>query len=124
MIIETVEIAGQQVSFKASAAIPRLYRIKFGRDIFKDLLNLNGAFKKAVNEQESMKNTDLEIFENVAYLMAKHADPSQPDNIDDWLEQFDMFAIYEVLPVILKLWALNINTQIDSKKKLEEVAAK
>ena len=124
MIIETVEIAGQQVSFKASAAIPRLYRIKFGRDIFKDLLNLNGAFKKAVNEQESMKNTDLEIFENVAYLMAKHADPSQPDNIDDWLEQFDMFAIYEVLPVILKLWALNINTQIDSKKKLEEVAGK
>ena len=87
-------------------------------------MNLNGAFKKAVNEQESMKNTDLEIFENVAYLMAKHADPSQPDNIDDWLEQFDMFAIYEVLPVILKLWALNINTQIDSKKKLEEVAAK
>ena len=32
-ITKTVEIDGKEVIFKASAAIPRIYRIKFGRDI-------------------------------------------------------------------------------------------
>ena len=56
--------------------------------------------------------------------MAKHADPTQPDNIDDWLDQFEMFAIYEVLPVILELWSVNIATQVESKKKFEKQAGK
>ena len=33
----TIEIDGRQVPFKASAAIPRIYRMKFQRDIFRDL---------------------------------------------------------------------------------------
>nr|DAX65525.1 MAG TPA: tail assembly chaperone protein [Caudoviricetes sp.] len=124
MAIKTVEIAGKQVSFKASAAIPRLYRIKFGRDIFKDLISLKGLVKDSEEGEVTLSNADLEIFENVAYLMAKHADPTQPDNIDDWLDQFEMFAIYTVLPVILDLWSVNIATQVESKKKFEKQAGK
>ncbi len=124
MAIRTVEIAGKQVSFKASAAIPRLYRIKFGRDIFRDLISLKGLVKDSEKGEITLSNADLEIFENVAYLMAKHADPTQPDNIGDWLDQFEMFAIYEVLPVILELWSVNIATQVESKKKFEKQAGK
>ena len=124
MATKTVEIAGKEVTFKASAAIPRLYRISFNRDIFKDLINLQGAVKSSETGESTLSNADLEVFENVAYLMAKHADPTQPDDINDWLDQFDMFAIYEVLPVILDLWTQNINTQIESKKKLEKLAGK
>ena len=124
MATRTVEIAGKQVSFKASAAIPRLYRLKFGRDIFKDLISLKGLVQSSEEGETTLSNADLEIFENVAYLMAKHADPTQPDNIDDWLDQFDMFAIYEVLPVILELWTANIATQVESKKKFESQAGK
>ena len=124
MAIRTVEIAGKQVSFKASAAIPRLYRIKFGRDIFRDLISLKGLVKDSEKGEIALSNADLEIFENVAYLMAKHADPTQPDNIGDWLDQFEMFAIYTVLPVILELWSVNIATQIESKKKFEKQAEK
>ena len=51
-----------------------------------------------------MEIEDLEIFENVAYIMAFHADPSIPKTIDEWLEQFEMFSIYEILPEILELW--------------------
>lgn len=116
MAIKTVEIAGKEVTFKASAAIPRLYRISYNKDIFKDLINLQGAVKSSETGESTLSNADLEVFENVAYLMAKHADPTQPDDINDWLDQFDMFAIYEVLPVILDLWTQNINTQIESKK--------
>ena len=35
-----IEIDGKQVPFRASAAIPRIYRMKFGRDIYKDLRQL------------------------------------------------------------------------------------
>lgn len=124
MATKTVEIAGKEVTFKASAAIPRIYRISFNRDIFKDLINLQGAVKSSETGESTLSNADLEVFENVAYLMAKHADPTQPEDINDWLDQFDMFAIYEVLPVILDLWTQNINTQIESKKKLEKLAGK
>ena len=124
MATKTVEIAGKEVTFKASAAIPRIYRISFNRDIFKDLMDLRGAVRSSETGESTLSNADLEVFENVAYLMAKHADPAQPDDINDWLDQFDMFAIYEVLPVILDLWTQNINTQIESKKKLEKLAGK
>lgn len=36
-ICKKIEIDGQDVLFKASAAIPRIYRLKFQRDIYKDL---------------------------------------------------------------------------------------
>ena len=42
-LIKKMDIDGKQVSFKASAAIPRIYRIKFGRDIYKDLNTLEKA---------------------------------------------------------------------------------
>ena len=45
----TIEIDGKQVPFKASAAIPRIYRVKYGRDIFKDLMKL----EKALNENKA-----------------------------------------------------------------------
>ena len=32
-VTKKIEIDGKEVTFKASAAVPRLYRIKFGRDI-------------------------------------------------------------------------------------------
>lgn len=50
--------------------------------------------------------------------MAYHADNNIPGNIDDWLDQFEMFSIYEVLPEILSLWETNLMTDVESKKKL------
>lgn len=67
---------------------------------------------------------DLEIFENVAYIMAYHADNSIPASIDEWLDQFDMFSIYEVLPQILELWGDNLATEVAAKKGLAEVNGK
>ena len=36
-IKKNITIDGMEVPFKASAAVPRLYRLKFRRDIYKDL---------------------------------------------------------------------------------------
>ena len=40
----------------------------------------------------------LEMFENIAYIMAKHADPSIPDSPEEWLDNFSTFSIYQILP--------------------------
>lgn len=93
--------------FRSSAAIPRLYRIKFKRDIFKDLTELEKSYKGKTDEGEEMQIEDLEIFENVAYIMAWHADPTTPGTIEEWLDEFEMFSIYQVLPEILELWGAN-----------------
>ena len=125
MLQKTVNICGKEVNFRSSASVPRLYRIKFGRDIFKDLSKLEKSYKeKASEEGSSMEIEDLEIFENVAYIMAFHADPTIPKTIDEWLEQFEMFSIYEVLPEILELWGTNLITDVQAKKNLKKVTGK
>ena len=125
MIEKTIDISGQQVKFRSSATIPRLYRIKFKRDIFKDLTKLEKAYSKKEKEgDEDLEIDDLEIFENVAYIMAYHADPTIPKTIDEWLDQFEMFSIYQVLPEILELWGSNMLTDIEAKKGLAEVSGK
>jgi hypothetical protein len=116
MLKKTVEICGHEVTFKSSAAIPRMYRIKFKRDIFKDLTRLEKAYKDKGNEGSDFEIDDLEIFENVAYIMALHADPSIPSTIDEWLDEFEMFSIYQVLPEILELWGSNLFTDAQAKK--------
>ena len=121
---KSVVISGKEVRFRSSAAIPRLYRIKFKRDIFKDLTKLEKSYKGKTDDGEEMQIEDLEIFENVAYIMAYHADHNIPEDIDDWLDQFEMFSIYEVLPEILELWGTNLITDVESKKNLNAVAGR
>ena len=124
MIERTITISGKDVAFRSSATVPRLYRAKFKRDIFKDLSKLEKSFTKKTDEGTELQIDDLEIFENVAYIMAFHADPSIPKTIDEWLDQFDMFSIYEVLPQILELWGDNLMTDVEAKKGLAEVNGK
>ena len=119
-MMKTVDIDGQPVPFRASAAIPRIYRIKFGRDIYKDLRSLEQAVGDGDPENSSLDTFSLEMFENIAYVMAKHADPSIPDTPEDWLDSFSTFSIYQVLPQIIELWGLNLKTDVDSKKNFTE----
>ena len=114
MLQKTVNINGRDVTFRSSAAIPRMYRVKFKRDIFKDLTKLENSVKD--KDKRNLEIDDLEIFENVAYVMALHADPTIPENINDWLDQFEMFSIYEVLPQILELWGSNLFTDVSARK--------
>jgi len=124
MIERTITISGKEVPFRSSATVPRLYRAKFKRDIFKDLSKLEKSYTRRTKDGDELQIEDLEIFENVAYIMAYHADPSIPGTIDEWLDQFDMFSIYQVLPEILELWGENMATAIDSKKNLPAPSGK
>lgn len=128
---KTIMIGGVECNFKSSAAVPRMYRMKFGRDIFVDLQHLKNQIdiqeRLAKERKESGEVSDadfesslpiesLEMFENIAFIMHKHGDKTQPSDIDEWLEQFETFDIYEVLPEILELWNVE-NLQTSSEKK-------
>lgn len=116
-IMKKIDIDGQEVAFKASAAIPRIYRLKFQRDIYKDLRSLEKSIGDEDPENSNLDLFNLEMFENIAFVMAKHADPSIPDNPEDWLDGFNTFSIYQVLPQLIELWGLNVKTDVEAKKK-------
>lgn len=124
----TIKVGGAELRMRASALIPRLYRFRFGRDLIKDMTQLEKAYKKAMSLKEDATDDekqdaelgvlDLTIFENVAWAMAKNADPNVPNDPDEWLDTIDgVFSVYEVLPQILDLWTAGLETTSKPEKK-------
>lgn len=113
-----VTIDGKEVKFRATARTPRLYRVLIGRDMIQDMNKLMKAYERKKKNDDDLDIIDLQIFEDVAYAMARHANPDMEEKTaDEWLDTFDMFSIYEVLPHILELWAINTKQTSTSKKK-------
>ena len=104
------------MTFGASAAIPRIYRNKFHRDIYKDLHDLQKSIDEKDPENSALDSFSLELFEDISYIMAKHADPAIPNSPEEWLDGFNTFSIYQVLPQLIELWGLNVQTDVESKK--------
>lgn len=135
---KTITISGIECKFKSSAAIPRIYRLKYGRDIFVDMVQIQKKVeaqerqKKALKKQyekegKAFEENDfssglpldsLEMFENIAYIMHKHGDKEQPDTIEEWLDQFETFDIYQILPEIVEMWNLENRQMSEAKKKI------
>ena len=120
----TIEIDGKEVAFKVSAAIPRIYRLKFQRDIYKDISLLEKSLGDNSEEESNLDLFSLEMFENIAFIMAKHADPSIPDEVEEWLDEFNTFSIYQVLPQLIELWGMNIKTDAEAKKNFVQQSVK
>ena len=122
-----VKIDGKEVGFRATALTPRIYRHKIGRDMIQDLNKLQASYNKATRlpaeatddeiKEAQLSALDLEIFENAAYVMAKQYDANLPNSPEEWLDGFETFSIYEILPAILELWQLNSATTAKPKKK-------
>lgn len=112
-IVRNIEIDGKEVAFKASAAIPRIYRLKFQRDIYKDITLLEKSLDANDEENSGLDIFSLEMFENIAYIMAKHADPTVPNDVEEWLDEFNTFSIYQVLPQLIELWGMNLQTEVE-----------
>lgn len=109
---KTIHIDGRDVRFKATAATIRIYRQLTGRDMLMDMQELQKQ-----SGTDGMSVEALTVFENVAFVMAKQADPTIPDTADEWLDTFEMFSIYLVLPEIIELWHMNELSTSKAKKK-------
>lgn len=94
-------------------SVSGLYWMKY---INKDLSTLEKAIGKNVEDASMLDTFSLEMFENIAYVMAKHADTNIPDTQEEWLDGFNTFSIYQVLPQLIELWGLNVQTDVSAKK--------
>lgn len=119
---KTIDICGTACEFKSSAAIPMMYRIKYGRDLFVDMKSLADKIEngKDADGASNIGIEYLEMFEHIAYIMAKHANPSIADDEIEWLGGFEMFDIYSVLPQIIEMWQME-NHQTSIPKKRNEI---
>lgn len=109
---------GSVVPMRASALVPRLYRVHFGRDLVRDMSKLERSIKAATETGTDLDALDLTVFEDVAWIMARHADPSVPATPDEWLESLDFnLDIYEALPQMMELWSANLHTTSIPAKK-------
>ena len=71
-VTKVIKIDDKDVTFRASAATPRIYRNLFGRDIFKDLSKLEKDIDK--NGEENLDMFSLEMFDlNTALLLIQSA---------------------------------------------------
>lgn len=114
---KTLVIDGREVKFRATAAVPRLYRIKFRRDIIQDMQTIQDELAKQEGSGSSLPPEALTLFENVAYIMAKHGDKDAvPSDPDEWLDSFKTFSIYEIFQEIVELWGLNTESTSTAKK--------
>lgn len=106
MNTKTVKIGNTDVKLKTSAYTPLLYAQLFNANIFADMQEIVTAASK----------TGTVPFEKVitlyrlAYCMAKHADESIAP-IEEWLDQFDVYAIPEIAADLIELWAADNQTQ-------------
>lgn len=115
----TVKIDGKDVRFKATAAVPLLYRRRFNRDLLRDLRGVAAAVGEG---RGGLSLQDMTTFENLAYIMAKHAEPDTvPDTPEEWLDGFSIMPVYAIFPLILDLWAGNMEGLEESKKKAEQL---
>jgi len=128
MIEKTIMIEGRPARLKSSALIPKLYRAYFGRDMVKDMKQLTKAYKTyhdlpedATDEEREaaeLNMVDLEIFENVSWIMLKHGGEDVGETPEEWLDSLDgVFSVYEILPTILELWTANNKTTSVPRKK-------
>lgn len=118
-ITTTITVDGKEVTLRASAAVPRLYRIKFRRDIIVDMQAVARAVEDKDQTGQDIPLEALELFENMAYIMAKHGDKDAvPDSPDEWLEEFSTFSIYKIFPVLQALWEGNMEALDIAKKNL------
>ena len=108
-------IDGREVGFKASGATTRIYRSKFGREFFDDFESLS----KEVGKTGTLGKGTLEIFEDLAYTMAFQYDRTIPADPDEWLDQFSVFSIYQILPELMELMMQNTQ-QLETPKKKDE----
>lgn len=108
---KTINVGDRAVVFKATASTITRYSSQFNRDVFADI---NTAQKEA--KDGKFTTTSLISILNLAFIMAKQADNSIPDNPEDWLDTFDVFPVEEVLPQVAELWAESMGATIAQKK--------
>lgn len=113
----------RSLKFKASAFSPIVYNKLFpGHDFIGDMESLKDVHEGGEKENKFTME-DYEHFVRIAYTFAYQGlapspakTPAQTEFLEkyptawDWLDTFDTFSIYEILPEIVDMWYKNEQT--------------
>ncbi len=112
---KVITIDGRDIPFSCTAGTLRRYRQMFHRDVLRDMKKITAAARESADLPDDAADT----IENLAYIMAKQADPDLPD-METWLDQFEPLSIYNSFPDLMDLW-LHTNEAVErAKKKLNQ----
>lgn len=119
-----VSLGDKKIVLRASAALPRVYRSIFGRDIFKDVTPMLERYQKINPKNASdlsvvnqIGDNDMETLENITFAMAWMGMPDIRDMEQvGWLDQFSYSELSVMEKEAFTLWVLD-NFAIDEDKK-------
>lgn len=113
-------IDGRQVRFKSSGAFLLRYKQQFGRDAFQDIFKLQKAVRWDKHQKKNIlvniNALDLEVFFNLAWTLAKTADPSIPPPMQ-WLDGFSTFPLNDIMPELMDLIQLSLGSTAELKNQ-------
>ena len=110
---KNVEIEGIKIGLKVSAGTVRSYRDQFGRDLIQDM----GQIEAEILANQIMTPETTKLAENIIYLMAREKN-SDIGTIEEWLEQFSPYFIFNAITHVIIMWRENVRTLNKSKKKI------
>lgn len=109
---KTIVIDGKEVRFKSTGATALRYKAQFGKDYLSEIFKLNSIGNINEVNSDSTASLDFEVFYNIAWTLAKTANPSIPDPIT-WLDEFNEFPVMDIIPELQDM----LVSSILSKKK-------
>lgn len=122
---KTLKIDGRDITFKCTGGTLYRYKNQFGSEFLSDASSLmdfeNSKTKKKVKQPDGkitfqdeydFTKLNLELVYNLAWTMAKTANPSIPDP-QAFLDSFDSFPIVEIVQPLMELLqkSVEINTK-------------
>lgn len=112
-----LNIDGKMIKFKSTGASLLRYKMEFRRDALQDFYKLLDSINQETNEIEDINALDIDVFYNLAWVLAKTGDPSIGTLIE-WLDTFDTFPVLEVLPDVVELFLSCLTSTVEAKKKI------
>lgn len=120
-----VSVGEKKVVLRATAALPRVYRSIFGRDVFKDITPMLERYQKIDPEKTdeiSMVNQigdhDMETLENLTFAMAWMGMPDvQTMEPLEWFDGFSSSELAVMEKEAFTLWVMDNYTIEETKKK-------
>lgn len=108
-------IDGRPVRFKSTGAFLLRYKAQFGRDALQDIFKLQDAVDSK-NRIKNISALDLEVLYDLAWTLAKTADPNIPPPME-WLDEFSEFPLMDIIPEIVDMIFSCLTSTVESKKK-------
>ena len=109
-----IQIGDKAVPMKATASTLTRYRSQFGRDLIEDFAKIQAGLNN-----DTITGEVIDMFVGLCHTMARQADPQIPAAAEDWVDQFEVFPIREVLMPVTQLWAdsLGVRVEVAEEKK-------